>query len=154
MTVPWRERPLDLAAWSVKPAATEVVAHATLSLPQPERRSSDACVRAAFERARIRVVNSGRRSAIVRLATRALKALRASSVPLRPRSARLTALTARVATRSRAIIDGQQEVLDDGRRRRYIPIIFAGWQFAAPSTSPDVEHVRIGGLRPRSVPYF
>ena len=73
MTVPWRERPLDLAAWSVKPAATEVVAHATLSLPQPERRSSDACVRTAFERARIRVVNSGRRSVIVRLATRALR---------------------------------------------------------------------------------
>ena len=36
----------------------------------------------------------------MRLATRALKALRASSVPLRPRCARLTALTARAATRS------------------------------------------------------
>ena len=27
-------------------------------------------------------------------------------------------------------------------------------QFAAPSTSPGVEHVRIGGLRPRFVPHF
>jgi hypothetical protein len=27
-------------------------------------------------------------------------------------------------------------------------------QFAAPSASPDVEHVRIGGLRPRFVPCF
>ena len=53
-------------------------------------------------------MNSGRRAAIVRLATRALKALRASSVPLRPRCARLTALTARAATRSLATIDGQQ----------------------------------------------
>ena len=37
MAVRWRERPRDLATWSAKPAATEVVAHATLSLPQPER---------------------------------------------------------------------------------------------------------------------
>ena len=27
-------------------------------------------------------------------------------------------------------------------------------QFAAPSTSPDLEHVRTGGLRPRFVPHF
>jgi hypothetical protein len=56
---------------------------------------------------RIRVVNSGRRAAIVRLATRALKTLRASSTSLRPRYARLTALTAQVAIRLGATIDGQ-----------------------------------------------
>jgi hypothetical protein len=55
----------------------------------------------------IRVVKSGRRGVIVRLAARALKALRASSVPLRPRCARLTALTARAATRVLATIDGR-----------------------------------------------
>jgi hypothetical protein len=60
-----------------------------------------------IEGVRIRVVNGGRRAAIVRVATRALKALRASSVLLRPRCARLTALTARAATRSRATIDGR-----------------------------------------------
>ena len=44
---PWRERPRDLAAWPAKPAATQVVAHATLSLSQPEPVSSDAYVQAA-----------------------------------------------------------------------------------------------------------
>ena len=34
--IPWRERPRDSAAWPAKRAATQVVAHATLSLPQPE----------------------------------------------------------------------------------------------------------------------
>ena len=46
------------------------------------------------------------------------------------------------------------EVLDDGRQRRYCRIIFRRLLFAAPSTSLDVEHVRIAGLRPRFVPYF
>ena len=49
----------------------------------------------------------GRRAVIVRLATRALKALRAAVVPLRPRCARLTALTTRAATRVLATIDGR-----------------------------------------------
>ena len=48
----------------------------------------------------------GRRAVIVRVATRALKALRAPTIPLRPRCARLAALTARAATRSLAAIDG------------------------------------------------
>jgi hypothetical protein len=68
-------------------AATEVVAHATLSLPQPERVVVGRARPGGIEGVRIRVVNSGRRAAIVRLATRALKALRGSSVPLRPRCA-------------------------------------------------------------------
>ena len=59
-----------------------------------------------IEGVRISVVYSGRRALIVRLATRALKALRASSVPLRPRYARLAALTARAAIRVLATIDG------------------------------------------------
>ena len=41
----------------------------------------------------------GRRAVIVRLATRALKALRASLISLRPRYARMTTLTARIAIR-------------------------------------------------------
>ena len=49
----------------------------------------------------------GRRAVIVRLATRALKALRAALVLLRPRGARLAALTARAATRVLATIDGE-----------------------------------------------
>ena len=73
---------------------------------------------------------------IVRLATRALKALRASSIPLRPRCARLTALTARAATRSEATIDGRTEVLDDGQRRRYCRIIFAGCDSQPPPHRP------------------
>ena len=55
----------------------------------------------------IHVENFGRRAVILRLATRALKALRAVVFPLRPRFARLTALTARAATRVLATIDGQ-----------------------------------------------
>lgn len=107
IAVPWRERPPFWTAWPAKPAASEVVAHATLSLLQPELVVVGGVRRGGVEGVRIRVVNSGRRVAIVQLATRALKALRASSVPLRPRGARLAALTARVATRSRATIDGQ-----------------------------------------------
>ena len=37
MTVPWRERPRDLTAFAITPAATAEVAHATLSLCQPEQ---------------------------------------------------------------------------------------------------------------------
>ena len=62
--------------------------------------------RGGVELLEIHVEIFGRRAVIVRLATRALKALRASSIPLRPRCARLTALTARAATRVLATIDG------------------------------------------------
>jgi hypothetical protein len=105
------------------------------------------------ERAYIHVRISGRRAVIVRLATRALKALRTSTISLRPRCARLAALTARIAIRflqlSAAVT--HTDVLDDVERRRYCLIIFAGCH-SRPSTSPDVEHVRIVGLRPRFVP--
>ena len=96
----WRERPRDLAAWPAKPAATEVVAHATMSLPQPQRVVVGLAHPSGVEGMQIHLVIIGRRAAIVRLATRALKALRASSVALRPRCARLATLTARAATRS------------------------------------------------------
>ena len=51
----------------------------------------------------IHVENFGRRAVILRLATRALKALRAAVFPLRPRFARLTALTAPLGSRGSAL---------------------------------------------------
>ena len=45
-------------------------------------------------------------------------------------------------------------MLDDVRRAALLSDHLRRLQFAAPSTSPDVEHVRIGGLRPRFVPHF
>jgi len=108
IAVPWRERPPFWTAWPAKPAASEVVAHATLSVSQPERSSSDSCIEAALNTCRSTFAIFGRRAVIVRLATRALKALRASLIALRPRCARLTALTARAATRVMATIDGPQ----------------------------------------------
>ena len=48
-------------------------------------------------------------------------------IPLRPRCARLAALTARIAIRFLATIEGHHtDVLDDVERRRYCLIIFAG----------------------------
>jgi hypothetical protein len=126
MQVPWRERPHDLATWPVRPAATEVVAHATQSLPLPERAAVGDQNRDRVDHVWRRVVNSGRRPSIVRLATRALKALRVAFVPLRPRVARLAALTARAASRSRQLSTAVVEVLDDDRRRRYCRSIFDG----------------------------
>jgi hypothetical protein len=78
--IPWHERPRDLASWSAKPAATEVVAHATLSLPQPERVVVGRVRPCGIEGVRIRLMHSGRRAEILRLATRTLKALRAPSI--------------------------------------------------------------------------
>ena len=99
IAVPWRERPPFWTAWPAKPAASEVVAHATLSLPQPERPVVAHTSGSGVQANCIRVVHDGRRLEIVRLATRALKALRVAFVSLRPRCARLSALTARAATR-------------------------------------------------------
>ena len=135
--VPWRERPPFWTAWPAKPAASEVVAHATLSLPQPERVLVERVRPGGVEGVQIRVVNSGRRTEIVRLATRALKALRASSVPLRPRCARLTALTARLASR----VSGNyrrplRKCLTTFGERRYCRIIFAGCSSQPPPHRP------------------
>jgi hypothetical protein len=48
IAVPWRERPPFWPPWPAKPAASEVVAHATLSVSQPERSSSDSCIERAL----------------------------------------------------------------------------------------------------------
>ena len=149
MAVPWRERPPIWTAWPARPAASEVVAHATLFLPLPERPST---AQAALKACRSTSCNLGRRATIVRLATRAVKALRASLVPLRPRCAWLTALTARLASRFWQLSTAAAEVLDVDRAAA-LPSDHLRWlHLAAPSTSPDVEHVRIAGLRPRFVP--
>jgi hypothetical protein len=107
IAVPWRERPPFWTAWPAKPAASGVVAHATLSLPQSEWAIIELAHPGGVERVLIHVVIMGRRAVIVRLATRALKALRAFSISLRPRCARLMALTAQAATRFLATIDGR-----------------------------------------------
>ena len=49
MAVPWRERPPFWTAWPAKPAASAVVAHATLSVSQLETSSSDSCIKAALD---------------------------------------------------------------------------------------------------------
>jgi len=95
----WRERPRVETPCAAKPAATDVVAHATMSLPQSARVVVGRVRPGGIGGVRIHVVNSGRRAAIVRPATRALKALRAAVVPLRPCCAWLSALTARLAGR-------------------------------------------------------
>jgi hypothetical protein len=81
----WRERPPFWTPWADKPAASEVVAHATLSLPQQEGCWSESCIKTTSSTCGSTSRASGRRAVIVRLATRALKALRASSIALRPR---------------------------------------------------------------------
>ena len=99
-------------------------------------------------------MSSGRRNEIVRLATRALKALRASSISLRPRCARLTALTARAATRPwcnyRRPILKCLTTFTSGATVESASLAAT----RGPSTSTGVEHVRIGGLRPRFGPHF
>jgi len=107
VSVRWRERPPIQTPSPAKPAASEVVAHATLSLPLPVLFVVGRCLAADNSRVWIHVVHSGRRTLIVRLATRAVKALRATVVPLRPRCAWLSALTARLASRFLATIDGR-----------------------------------------------
>ena len=72
----------------------------------------------------------------MRVATRALKALRASSSALRPRCARLTALTARARPVPWQLSTAATEVLDDGAQRRYCRIIFAGCCTQPPSHRP------------------
>ena len=137
MAVPWRERPRDLATWSAKPAAMELVAHATLSLPQPEPVIVGRERPRGIAGVRIRFANSGRRAEIVRLATRALKALRASSVPLRPRLRAAGGLDHARREPLPATIDGRHtEVRDDVEGRRYSLIIFAGCSLQPPPHRP------------------
>jgi hypothetical protein len=77
MTVPWRERPRDLAAFAITPAATEEVAHATLSLSQFEPASSS--MRPRSPQWRAQSVSSSAVAADCAVRRRALKALRVAS---------------------------------------------------------------------------
>jgi hypothetical protein len=70
-TGPWRERPPFWAPWSANPAASEVVAHATLVIGRAS--SAPRCVH-HFE---------GPSTSILRFADRALKALRFAAPALR-----------------------------------------------------------------------
>lgn len=83
MAVPWRERPRDLAGSAIMPAATEGVAHATLSLSQPETISSMRPVQSAKARA-ICTVSSPAVALDCAVRGRALKALRVAP-PAHPR---------------------------------------------------------------------
>ena len=101
IAVSWRERPRDLTGSAITPAATEEVAHATLSLSQPIAISSmrPGSPRGARNLQRVFI---GRRTRLC--GSRVARSRR--SALLRPRCARLAALTARSANLVRAIIDG------------------------------------------------
>ena len=78
MAVPWRERPRDLAALAITPAATDEVAHATLSLSQPEQAISSRQPHSP----RSRAIGAESSSAVgfdCTVRDRALKALRVAS---------------------------------------------------------------------------
>jgi hypothetical protein len=78
MTVPWRERPRDLAGAAITPAATEEVAHATLSLSRSEPAiSSMRPAQSAKARAICTVSSAVALDCAVRV--RALKALRVAT---------------------------------------------------------------------------
>jgi len=79
MTVPWRERPRDLAAFAITPAATEEVAHATLSLSQSEPANSSMRPAQSAMAGAICTVSSSAVAADCAVRRRALKALRVAS---------------------------------------------------------------------------
>jgi hypothetical protein len=122
MQVPWRERPPDLATWPVRPAATEVVAHATLSVPQPERADVGRVCLVAAEMP----VNPRRQQRPSRVDC----AARNSHAQGTSRCSRFAPPALRAADgldrASRepflATIDGRAEVLDGDRRQRYCRI--------------------------------
>jgi hypothetical protein len=94
MEVPWRERPRDLAGSAITPAATAEVAHATLSLSQSEQPISSM---RPTQSAKARAICTVSSSAVgLDCAVRVLARSRRSAL-LRPRFARLPALTARSA---------------------------------------------------------
>ena len=116
MAVPWRERPRDLAAglrssprprrWSLTPRCLCLSRSGSIS---------DACDRRSPQGVRNpHVVNIGRRTAIVRLATRALKALRAPRfAPPALRAA--GGLDRAIREPLGQLSTASREVLDDGR---------------------------------------
>jgi len=126
IAVPWRERPPFWTRWPAKPAASEVVAHATLSVSQPERSSSDSCIERALNPCRsTRDLRPSRRDCAASN-SRAPGAARCSrSAPPALRAA--DGLDRASHEPFLATIDGRHtEVLDDVQGRRYCLIIFAG----------------------------
>ena len=132
----WRERPPFWTAWPDKPAVSEVVAHATPSVSQPEGSSSDSCIEATLNacrstsRSRPSRSHSAARNSRAQGASRllgsappALRAAdgldRASHEPFRRQSSTAAA-----------------EALDDSQRRRYCLIIFAGCDSQPPPHRP------------------
>ena len=152
MAVPWRERPRDLAGSAITPAATEEVAHATLSLSQPEQTiSSMRPAQSAKARAICTVVLHA--AVAQRLCGSQLARSRRSALllPLRPRCARLTALTARSAN-----------LLEGNYRRPHVNLLTtradgAIVEFSSTAAARNPLHIarcgarRIGGLRSRFV---
>ena len=152
IAVPWRERPRDLASWSAKPAAREVVAHATLSLAGAVRRRTHASG-GHRGRADPRREQPPSRSDCAAHNSRAQGASRfLGSAPPALRAA--DGLDR--ASRSRVLANYRRP------QRKCLTTVRSGVTVESsspaavrgPSTSPDVEHVRIGGLRPRFVSHF
>ncbi len=141
----WRSRPRP-RRWSLTPRC--------LCLSRSGW-SSDAYVRAALKACEIRVVNSGRRTGIVRLATRRAQGAPRflGSAPPALRAADGLDHASREPF-GRQLSTAAREVLDDGQQRRYCRIIFAGCDSQPPPHRPMWSSVRIGGLRPRFVPHF
>ena len=133
MAVPWRERPRDLAGSAITPAATEEVAHATLSLSQPESAISSMRPAQSAKARAICTVSSSAVALDCAVRGRALKALRVASPALRAAGGLDRAirepLDAQLSTASR-------EPLDDARRRRYCRILFDGCGPQPPSHRP------------------
>ena len=136
MAVPWRERPRDLAGSAITPAATEEVAHATLSLSQPSRRSPRRD-RAVREGARnLRRVFIGRRTRLCGSRSRAQGAPRCFARAC----ARLAALTARSADLGWQLSTASREPLDERAATALLSNSLRRLRPATPFTSPDVEH--------------
>jgi hypothetical protein len=79
IAVPWRERPRDLTGSAITPAATAEVAHATLSLSQPELPISTVRSARSADALRVRVVFSSAVGGDCAVRDRALKARRVAS---------------------------------------------------------------------------
>jgi hypothetical protein len=102
MTVPWRERPRDLAGPAITPAATAEVAHATLSLSQSSQAISWMRPAQSTKARAICSVFIGRRTRLCGSRSCAQGAPRCSARAC----ARLAALIARSANLRCAIVDG------------------------------------------------
>ncbi len=155
-------------AWPAKPAATEVVAHATLPVPQPEASSSDSRIEAALRARR----SAARSSAVARSLCGSQLVRSRRCAPARFRSARAAATPTRTvralgapAARGGGLDPASRDPCPGNYRPPRLKCLTAVGVGAtvgssspaatrSPSTSPGVEHVRIGGFRPRFVLRF